>query len=239
MNKTSIEWTENTWNPITGCTQISEGCRNCYAKKMAKRLKAMKNPRYANEFEVTIHKDLFDAPLRKKKSQIIFVCSMSDLFHEKVSFSIIEEIFNVMKKASWHIFQVLTKRSNRLLEFSEKYKIPDNVWVGVSIENIDVSNRLTDLQKTKANTKFVSAEPLLGSLKDLNFSGIDWVVVGGESGSQSRVLKKEWVEELKEISEENNINFFFKQWGGFHKKKNGRELNGKIYNQMPLVDFSK
>jgi len=237
MNKTSIEWTENTWNPITGCSKISDGCKNCYAKTMSKRLKAMKNPRYLNGFNVTIHKDLFDTPLKKKKSQIIFVCSMGDLFHEDVPFSIVDEIFDVMEKASWHIFQVLTKRSARLKEYSTQRKIPSNVWVGVSIENNKVAFRLDDLKKTTAQTKFISAEPLLGSLNELDFNGIDWVVVGGESGHKSRPIKKEWVIEIKDKCEKDKIKFFFKQWGGFHKKKNGRLLDGKVYDEMPTLSL--
>jgi len=233
MNKTSIEWTENTWNPITGCTQISAGCKNCYAKRMAKRLTAMGNPRYLNGFSVTIHRDLFEAPLQKKKPQIIFVCSMSDLFHEEVSFEVIEEIFDNMKKANWHIFQVLTKRAKRLKEFSALYKIPDNVWVGTSIENKDVISRLDCLKLTIAKTKFLSCEPLIGPLDNIDLSGIDWVVVGGESGPGSRPIEKSWVTHIKNQCELYDVNFFFKQWGGFNKKKNGRELEGKIYSQMP------
>jgi protein gp37 len=237
MNKSSIEWTENTWNPITGCTQISDGCKNCYAKTMAKRLKAMKNPRYINEFDVTIHRDLFKEPLKRKKSQIIFVCSMSDLFHESIPFSVIDEIFNTMKKADWHVFQVLTKRSSRLKEYSKTREIPMNVWVGVTIENISSSFRLDDLKSTIAYTKFISAEPLLGSLAHLDFDGVDWVVVGGESGHKSRPIKKEWVIEIKNRCEEKDVKFFFKQWGGFHKKKNGRLLDGVVYDEMPNLNF--
>jgi len=235
MNKTSIEWTENTWNPITGCTQISDGCKNCYAKRMAKRLKAMGNPRYVNEFRLTIHEDLFSVPLLKKKPQVIFVCSMSDLFHEDVSFEVIKKIFEVMIAADWHVFQVLTKRADRLLEYSKNHLIPDNVWVGTSVENSKVLDRIDSLKEVKAKTKFLSCEPLLGPLYDMNLEGVDWVVVGGESGPKSRPVEKEWVVDIKEKCETFGAKFFFKQWGGFNKKKNGRVLDGEIYNQMPKL----
>lgn len=235
MNKTKIEWTESTWNPITGCSEASTGCANCYAKKMAKRLKAMGNPRYKNGFEITIHEDLFELPLKSKEPKIIFVCSMSDLFHEKVSFEVIERLFDVMEKANWHIFQVLTKRSGRLLEFSKTRTIPSNVWIGVTIEHESVSNRLEHIKQISAKVKFLSCEPLVGSLRELDFNGIDWIVVGGESGSNSRPLREDWVLEIRNQCEEKNIRFFFKQWGGWNKKKNGKLLQGKIYDQMPDV----
>ncbi|MEG0077403.1 MAG: phage Gp37/Gp68 family protein [Anaerorhabdus sp.] len=236
MNKTRIEWTEKTWNPITGCTQISEGCQNCYAKTMAHRLKAMGNPRYENEFKVTVHKDLFDLPLKSKKPSVIFVCSMSDLFHEKVSYKVIKEIFDIMEKANWHIFQVLTKRPDRLLEFSKQNSIPDNVWIGTSLELKKYESRVKILRKVKAKTKFLSCEPLLGSLKSVNFKGIDWVVVGGESGHNARPVEEEWLIELRDICKDEKIAFFFKQWGGWNKKKNGHMLKGKEYKQMPKYD---
>lgn len=237
MNRTKIEWTEKTWNPITGCSEKSKGCQNCYAKKMAKRLKAMGNPRYQNEFEVTIHEDLFEVPLSMKKSSVIFVCSMSDIFHEKVDFTIIKKLFDVMKRAEWHIFQVLTKRPDRLEEFSKMYDIPDNIWVGTSIELSEYGYRLDSLKKTKAKTKFVSCEPLLGSLQSLDFTGIDWIVTGGESGSGARPVKEKWLIELRNQCINKDIYFFFKQWGGWNKKKNGHILDGKEYKEMPPIEF--
>lgn len=235
MNKTKIEWTESTWNPITGCTEISVGCQNCYAKRMAKRLKAMGSLRYANEFEVTIHEDLFELPLRTRQPKIIFVCSMSDLFHENVSFEVIGKIFDIMEKANWHIFQILTKRSHRLLDFSKTRKIPSNVWIGVTIEHESVKTRLEHIKQIEAKVKFISCEPLVGSLKNLDFTGMDWIVVGGESGPKSRPLKEEWVLEIRNQCEGKKIKFFFKQWGGLNKNKNGKLLQGKIYNEIPNI----
>ncbi len=233
MNKTNIEWTDLTWNPITGCSKVSEGCKNCYAEKMANRLYKMNNPRYKNVFKVTLHDDLLNVPIKKKKPNNIFVCSMSDLFHEEVPFDYIKKVFDIMKLANWHVFQVLTKRPNRLLEFSKNYKIPDNVWIGTSIENITVKERIDYLKNVQAKTKFLSCEPLLDDISSLDFNGIDWIVVGGESGPNSRPIKKEWVIKIKDICEINNIPFFFKQWGGINKKKNGKELDGKTYTKMP------
>ncbi|MDY0294736.1 MAG: phage Gp37/Gp68 family protein [Acholeplasmataceae bacterium] len=237
MNKTSIEWTENTWNPITGCTQVSDGCKNCYAKRMAKRLEAMGNPRYVNGFKLTIHEDLFIQPLLKKKSQVIFVCSMSDLFHEDVSLDIIDQLFDIMEMSTQHIFQVLTKRSHRLLEYSQRRHIPDNVWVGVSLESEKVIHRLHDLNSTIAKTKFLSCEPLLSDIETCDFKDIDWVVVGGESGPYAREIKEEWVINIRDNCQRQGVKFFFKQWGGVNKKKNGRLLEGKIYDDMPEVNY--
>lgn len=233
MNRTKIEWTDKTWNPITGCTTASEGCQNCYAKKMANRLLSMGNPRYINGFDVTIHEDLFEAPLSIKKPSIVFVCSMSDLFHEDVNYHYIERIFDVMKKANWHIFQVLTKRPNRLLEFSKAYAIPENVWVGTSVELSKYKIRVELLREVQAKIKFISCEPLLGTLKSVDLEGIDWIVVGGESGSNARPVDKQWILEIRDMCKEKNIAFFFKQWGGWNKKKNGHLLDGKEYKEMP------
>lgn len=237
MNNTKIEWTEKTWNPITGCSSVSSGCKNCYAKKMAKRLHAMGNPRYINEFKVTIHEDLFKQPLDIKKSSIIFVCSMSDLFHEDVSFEIITQIFDVMKKANWHIFQVLTKRPERLLEFSKIYEIPKNVWVGTSVENESVLYRAEILKQVSANIHFLSCEPLLGPLTKLDLENIQWVVVGGESGSNARSVDKKWIIEIRDKCIKKEVAFFFKQWGGWNKKKNGHELDGQTYKEMPSFNI--
>lgn len=236
MNKTKIQWTEMTWNPITGCTKISDGCQNCYAARMAKRLKAMGNPRYINEFEVTVHKDLLEVPLDIKQPKMIFVNSMSDLFHKDVPDDIIIKVFETMNKAHWHTFQVLTKRPERVLEMDQAglLKWSSNIWMGTTVENDKYIDRIDKLRKTKANIKFLSCEPLLGSLKDISLEEIDWVIVGGESGPKSREMKKEWVLELKELCEKYGVAFFFKQWGGINKKKSGRLLDGKTYDDYPV-----
>lgn len=231
--KTKIEWTECSWNPVTGCTKISEGCKNCYAATMAHRLKAMGNVRYENEFKVTIHEDLIERPLHWKKSKMIFVNSMSDIFHDDIPDEIIIRIFNTMNRANWHTFQILTKRSDRLLRLSHKLKWTPNIWMGVSVENRDTIYRCEQLKQTGAAIKFISAEPLLESIAEINLNGIDWLIVGGESGHYSRVIKKEWVLELKDLAHQSNTAFFFKQWGGFNKKKNGSELDGKSYKEYP------
>lgn len=232
-NKTKIEWTECTWNPVTGCTKISAGCQNCYAASFAKRLKAMHNPRYTNGFEVTVHEDLIDAPLKWKSPRKIFVNSMSDIFHEKLSDEIILRIFETMNKASWHTFQVLTKRSERLKKLSHYINWTDNIWMGVTIENQDNKYRADDLIETSAKVKFISAEPLLSSLNSLSLNGIDWVIVGGESGPHSRIMDESWVLEIKNKAQEAKVPFFFKQWGGTNKKKAGRMLEGETYNEYP------
>ena len=236
MNKTKIQWTEMTWNPITGCTKISDGCLNCYAARMAKRLKAMGNPRYMNEFEVTVHKDLLEVPIDIKQPKMIFVNSMSDLFHKDVPDDIIIKVFETMNKAHWHTFQVLTKRPERVLEMDKSglLKWSPNIWMGTTVENDKYVNRIDKLRETKANIKFLSCEPLLGSLKDISLVEIDWVIVGGESGPKSREMKKEWVLELKYLCEKDGVAFFFKQWGGINKKKSGRLLDGKTYDAYPI-----
>lgn len=236
MNRTKIQWTEMTWNPITGCTKISDGCLNCYAARMAKRLKAMGNPRYINEFEVTLHKDLLEVPLDIKQPKMIFVNSMSDLFHKDVPDDIIIKVFETMNKAHWHTFQVLTKRPERVLEMDQAglLKWSPNIWMGTTVENDKYVDRIDKLRETKANIKFLSCEPLLGSLKDISLEEIDWVIVGGESGPKSREMKKEWVLELKELCEKDGVAFFFKQWGGINKKKSGRLLDGKTYDGYPV-----
>ena len=217
--KTKIEWTESSWNPITGCTKLSEGCRNCYAATFANRLKAMGNPRYFNGFNVTIHEDLFDKPLEWKKPQLIFVNSMSDLFHESIPDEVILRIFRTMNEAHWHTFQVLTKRSERLVTLSPRINWTPNIWMGTSIENKETIYRCELIKQCEASIKFVSAEPLLESIADINLHGIDWLIVGGESGHRSRPVKYEWVVELKDLAEVAGTAFFFKQWGGFNKKK--------------------
>jgi protein gp37 len=236
MNKTKIQWTEMTWNPITGCTKISDGCLNCYAARMAKRLKAMGNPRYLNEFEVTVHKDLLEVPLDIKQPKMIFVNSMSDLFHKDVPDATIVKVFETMNKAHWHTFQVLTKRPERVLAMDQAglLKWSPNIWMGTTVENDKYIDRIDKLRETKANIKFLSCEPLLGSLKDISLEKIDWVIVGGESGPKSREIKKEWVLELKDLCEKDGVAFFFKQWGGINKKKSGRMLDGKTYDEYPV-----
>lgn len=234
MSISKIEWTESTWNPITGCTKISAGCKNCYAERMAKRLKAMGQPNYINGFQVTLHEHVLEYPLKWKKPQTIFVNSMSDLFHEQVPDSFIFKIFDVMKQAYWHQFQILTKRSARLRELTRELDWPKNVWIGVSVENEAVISRIDDLRWVSASIRFLSLEPLLGSLVHLDLSNIDWVIVGGESGPGARQMKKEWVMQIKEQCIEQNIPFYFKQWGGTNKKKTGRLLEGRIWEEMPI-----
>ena len=235
MNKTKIQWTEMTWNPITGCTKISDGCLNCYAARMAKRLKAMGNPRYINEFAVTVHKDLLEVPLDIKQPKMIFVNSMSDLFHKDIPDDIIIKVFETMNKAHWHTFQVLTKRPERVLEMDQAGLLEwsPNIWMGTTVENDKYVDRIDKLRETKANIKFLSCEPLLGSLKVISLEEINWVIVGGESGPKSREMKKEWVLELKDLCEKDGVAFFFKQWGGINKKKSGRMLDGKTYHHYP------
>lgn len=229
----NIEWTEATWNPVTGCTKLSEGCRNCYASALAKRLHAMGNQRYLNGFDVTLHHDLIELPLSWKKPKRIFVNSMSDLFHIDVPSDFIKSVFDTMVKAHWHTFQVLTKRSDRLLELSSELPWPSNVWQGVSLEDKRVIHRINDLRKTPAKIKFLSIEPLIGPLHNLNLIGIDWVIVGGESGFGARPMNLEWVRSIRDQCIEQNVAFFFKQWGGVQKHRTGRTLDGLIWDQYP------
>ncbi|HHY21657.1 MAG TPA: phage Gp37/Gp68 family protein [Bacilli bacterium] len=233
VNTTKIEWTDTTWNPVTGCTKVSPGCVNCYAERMAKRLTAMKNPRYRNGFKVTMHEDLLDQPLKKKKPSMVFVCSMSDLFHEDVTDEFIKAVFETMNKADRHIFQVLTKRPERVSKLQNDLNFTENIWIGASVENDRVAKRVDYVRNLPAAVKFLSCEPLLGSLRDVSFEGIDWIVVGGESGPNARPMNIEWVREIRDACQKEEIKFFFKQWGGWNKKKNGRELDGKIFEEMP------
>jgi len=229
----SIEWTEVTWNPVTGCTKVSPGCKHCYAERMAKRLRAMGQPKYANEFKLTTHPMYLDQPLGWKKPRMVFVNSMSDLFHEEVPLSFIDQVFDVMRRASQHTFQVLTKRSHRLLELDPEFDWPENVWMGVSVENQDYTFRIEHLRKTSAHVKFLSLEPLLGPLPHLNLNGIDWVIVGGESGPGARPMDEKWVVDIRDQCQASEVPFFFKQWGGFRRKEAGRELKGRTWDQMP------
>lgn len=231
-----IEWTEATWNPITGCTRVSKGCQNCYAEKLAKRLEAMGNIRYKNGFDVTIHNDLIEKPLEWKKEKMIFVNSMSDLFHDSVDDDTILKIFATMNKASWHTFQVLTKRPERLIKLSKRIKWTKNIWMGVTVEDNAYIDRCEMLKMTGAKLKFISAEPLLSDLPDLDLSGIDWLIVGGESGPKARKIEEEWILNLKKMASDNGTAFFFKQWGGVNKKKTGCLLQGEIVQQYPSVN---
>lgn len=231
----SIEWTQTTWNPLTGCTKISPGCKHCYAERMSHRLRAMGQPNYVNGFEITQHPDALELPLNWKKPKVIFVNSMSDLFHEDVPVNFIQAVFSVMKQAWWHQFQVLTKRSERLLEISKQVVWPSNVWMGVSIENEDYTFRVNHLTKTAARVKFLSLEPLLGPLGNLVLLDIDWVIVGGESGPEARPIYEQWVLDIRDKCIEQNVPFFFKQWGGVNKKKKGRLLQGRTWDEMPKV----
>lgn len=231
--KTNIEWTEATWNPITGCTKVSSGCKNCYAERMAKRLQAMGNPNYKNGFELSIHPNSFELPLTWNKPKMIFVNSMSDLFHKDVPTDVIIKLIDIMRKANWHTFQVLTKRSHRLSEIDNLIEWPSNVWVGVSVEDKSVINRIYDLQNVKSSIRFLSLEPLLGPLPYLPLNGIDWVIVGGESGPYARPMETKWVQTIRDQCLKSGTPFFFKQWGGVNKKKNGRVLEGKTWSQMP------
>lgn len=233
MANSKIEWTESTWNPVTGCTKISSGCLNCYAERMAKRLFAMKQANYANGFEVTLHPHVLEHPLKWKKPQVIFVNSMSDLFHEKVPLEFIQQIFNVMKRANWHTFQVLTKRAERMAELAPLLNWPDNLWMGVTVEDSDCAYRIDYLRNIPASVKFLSMEPLLTPVEKMNLNNINWVIVGGESGPNSRPIKKEWVHDIRKQCKAAYVPFFFKQWGGINKKKAGRLLDGDIYDEMP------
>jgi protein gp37 len=230
-----IEWTETTWNPITGCTKYSAGCLNCYAERMSKRLQAMGAAAYQSGFTPMFHEQLLDKPLSWKRPRIIFANSMSDTFHEDITDEQIFKIFSVMNHARWHTFQVLTKRSERLLKLSKKIKWTPNIWQGVTVEHSATRSRIEDLRHVGAQTKFLSIEPLIGPIAGLNLTGIDWVIVGGESGPGARPIKKEWVTAIRDICVKTKTPFFFKQWGGIRKKENGRVLENRIWDEMPLI----
>ena len=234
--KSSIEWTESTWNPLTGCTKISPGCKHCYAERMALRLQAMRQANYVNGFTLTLHEEALELPLRWKKPQTIFVNSMSDMFHANVPRDFILRVFDVMRRAYWHRFQVLTKRADRLSDLSEHLPWADNIWMGVSVEDELHTYRIEHLRDTGAAIKFLSLEPLLGPLDNLHLEGIDWVIAGGESGPGARPMNSEWVVSIRNQCLEANVPFFFKQWGGVWKKKFGRSLEGRTWDQMPLLN---
>ncbi len=234
-----IEWTESTWNPVTGCRKISAGCKNCYAERMAKRLKAMGKELYRNGFEPTLHPEVVERPLRWKKPRIIFVNSMSDLFMKDVPFEFIQTVFDVMNRAERHIFQVLTKRPHIAARYANRLSWTDNIWMGTTIENEKVVNRIKHLQKIPAKIRFLSVEPLISEISELPLEGVDWVIAGGESGPGARPMDAKWVRQIRDECVYYGVPFFFKQWGGVNKKKNGRLLDGRTWDEMPEVDIHK
>lgn len=229
----NIEWTEMTWNPVTGCIKVSQGCKNCYAERMAKRLKAMGSSRYKHGFAPTLHEDLIDAPRKWKKARLVFVNSMSDLFQEDVPEPFIQRIFETMRECPQHTFQILTKRSERLKEMAGRLPWSDNVWMGVSVEDERVVHRIRDLAAVPAKVRFLSCEPLIGPLEKLPLKKINWVIVGGESGRGAREMHQSWVESIRRQCKQADVAFFFKQWGGVRKDMTGRLLNGRTYDEMP------
>jgi protein gp37 len=230
-----IEWTESTWNPLTGCTKVSPGCKHCYAERMAKRLQAMGQANYRNGFKLTLHENVLAKPLERKKPQVIFVNSMSDLFHKDVPVEFILRTFDVMRQAHWHTFQVLTKRAERLEELNSEIAWPENVWMGVSVETEKYTFRIDHLRRTDVKVKFLSLEPLLGPLPDLKLDGINWAIVGGESGPGARSLDPAWVTDIRDQCQKAKVPFFFKQWGGVQKKRAGRTLEGRTWDEMPAL----
>jgi protein gp37 len=233
MSQSSIEWTQMTWNPTTGCDKISAGCKYCYAEVMSKRLQAMGLEKYKNAFALTLHAEAINIPYTWNKPKVVFVNSMSDLFHKNVPLSFIKKVFEVMNNTPQHTYQVLTKRAERLVELQEQLTWTSNIWMGVSVEDEKVTQRIDFLRQTNAKVKFLSCEPLIGPLMHLNLTGIDWVIVGGESGKNARPMEEWWVWDIKQQCQEQELLFFFKQWGGANKKKAGRLLAGNTYSEMP------
>jgi protein gp37 len=229
----SIEWTNSTWNPVTGCTKISQGCKHCYAQRFAERFRGIPGHPYEQGFDLRLWSDRLELPLQWKEPRRIFVNSMSDLYHEKVPTAFIRQVFQTMNAARWHTFQILTKRARRLAELGNSLPWTINIWQGVSIENSDVAWRADELRKVPVGVRFLSLEPLLGPLDGLNLSGIQWVIVGGESGPHARPMKREWVRTLRDRCRKEAIPFFFKQWGGVQKSRTGRVLDGRTWNAMP------
>lgn len=234
-NQSNIEWTEATWNPITGCSKVSAGCKNCYAERLAIRLQAMGNPRYRNGFKLTLHDDLVELPKLWRDPRLIFVNSMSDLFHEQVPIEFVRRLFSTMRACPQHTFQILTKRSTRLRKVAVQLDWPANVWMGVSVEDARVFSRIDDLRRVPAVIRFLSCEPLIGSLAGIDLTGIDWVIVGGESGWGARPMKIEWIDEIFRACRKQKVPFFFKQWGGVRKDLTGRMLRGRTYDEMPAT----
>lgn len=233
MAQSSIEWTDMTWNPVTGCTKVSAGCKFCYAEVMSRRLKAMGVDKYKDGFKLRMHEDALNIPYTWKKQKIVFVNSMSDLFHKNVPLAFIQKVFKVMNENPQHTFQVLTKRADRLFEIHQQLNWTHNIWMGVSVEDERVTQRIDFLRQTNARTKFLSCEPLIGPLPNMNLQNIDWVIVGGESGRKARPMDADWPLDIMDQCSASNVAFFFKQWGGTNKKKTGRLLNGKTYDEMP------
>ena len=238
MSKTKIEWTEESWNPTTGCSKISIGCINCYAERMANRLKAMGNPKYKDGFRLKTHEECLLDPYKWRNARTVFVNSMSDLFHEKIDFDFVNKVFNVMNENPRHTFQVLTKRANVLVKYCKDLIWTKNIWMGVTVESKEYLKRIDLLRQSDAFVKFLSIEPLLDDLEEIDLHNIDWVIVGGESGPNARKMKLEWVQRVKKTCINQNVPFFFKQWGGKNKKKNGRTLDGKEWDQRPSIKWS-
>ncbi|MFI6678723.1 DUF5131 family protein [Kribbella sp. NPDC050470] len=241
-DRSSIEWTEATWNPSTGCDRISAGCDHCYALTLAKRLKAMGSEKYQNDgdprtsgpgFGLTVHPDSLDVPRRWRQPRLVFVNSMSDLFHARVPLDFVQQVVQTMKDTPQHTYQVLTKRARRLRLLSDRIEWPANVWVGTSVESADQLHRVDDLRQVRSAVRFLSLEPLLGPLPDLDLSGIGWVIVGGESGPNARPIGADWVQDIRDQCLEQDVPFFFKQWGGRTPKAGGRELDGRTWDGMP------
>lgn len=235
MAQSSIEWTEMTWNPTTGCDKVSAGCKFCYAEVMARRLNAMGIEKYKDGFVLRLHEGALQIPYEWKKPKVVFVNSMSDLFHKDVPLSFIQKVFDVMNMTPIHTYQVLTKRAERLYELHDKLNWTTNIWMGVSVENDKVKDRIDFLRETNAKVKFLSLEPLIGPLTHLNLENIHWAIVGGESGRKARPMKESWVWDIRQQCADQGVAFFFKQWGGVNKKKTGRELGGRTYDEMPMM----
>ena len=235
MSTTTIEWTEATWNPVTGCSKVSPGCSNCYAERMAKRLQAMGQPNYRDGFAVRTHEHMLEVPVGWKKPRMVFVNSMGDLFHEEVPFTFVKSVFEVMERTPRHTYQLLTKRADHLVKIAPFLPWPKNVWMGVTVEDNKRLSRVEKLRIVPSAIRFLSIEPLLGPLPDLCLDEIDWVIVGGESGPGARVMQRDWVLDIRNVCVDNRVPFFFKQWGGLRKKSAGRELENRTWSQMPLA----
>ena len=240
MAETKIEWTDKTWNPVTGCTKKSEGCVHCYAEVMARRLKGMGQLKYRNAFSLTLHPEDLDEPKKWRKPHNIFICSMGDLFHEDVPFEFVDKVMKTIRETPWHRYQILTKRAERMEEYFLSHSVPSNAWLGVTVEVQRTLSRIDNLRHLPASVRFLSCEPLLEDLGHMDLEGVDWIIVGGESGTQARPMKEEWVLNIKRQAEEQDIAFFFKQWGTWgsdgvkrNKHKNGKLLEGKIVQEMP------
>jgi len=233
-DNSSIEWTQATWNPVTGCTKISQGCKHCYAERMAKRLQAMGKSQYRNGFKLTLQPSMLNVPRKWKRSRVIFVNSMSDLFHKDVPLAYIKRVFRVMNECPQHTFQVLTKRPEIAASYSAELEWSDNIWMGTSVENMLVTHRIASLREVPAKVRFLSVEPLIGPIRNIALTGIHWVIVGGESGPGSRPMEADWVRTIRDRCVDRGVPFFFKQWGGVNKKAAGRELDGRTWDELPF-----